>query len=196
MLFPAIYLLYTNLFLLIVYTTVLIFIPLNYLLKRPQFKFVTEFYLQISIRRYFTLLLFAVRVFLKLLLRLSRSSDSELSKIIHHFIIFSGIIIFWKYIYLFLFRFCVCYFSYIDLGECQYMWPYCTQPIYYGGIPTIVNVTILNGMGVYGKLSGKPKWYPYIPQQGQYLDVSCFCIILFKHIYLSNLTQNTSWQQR
>jgi membrane-bound transcription factor site-1 protease len=31
--------------------------------------------------------------------------------------------------------------SYIDLTECPYMWPYCTQAIYYGGMPTIVNVT-------------------------------------------------------
>jgi len=33
--------------------------------------------------------------------------------------------------------------SYIDLTECPYMWPYCTQPIYYGGMPTIVNVCIV-----------------------------------------------------
>jgi len=32
--------------------------------------------------------------------------------------------------------------SYIDLTECPYMWPYCSQPIYYGGMPTIVNVSI------------------------------------------------------
>ena len=31
--------------------------------------------------------------------------------------------------------------SYIDLTECPYMWPYCSQPIYYGGMPTIVNVS-------------------------------------------------------
>ena len=35
--------------------------------------------------------------------------------------------------------------SYIDMTECQYFWPYCTQPIYFGGMATIVNVTILNG---------------------------------------------------
>ena len=28
--------------------------------------------------------------------------------------------------------------SYLDLTECPYMWPYCSQPIYYGAIPTIV----------------------------------------------------------
>lgn len=62
--------------------------------------------------------------------------------------------------------------SYIDLSECQYMWPYCTQPLYYTAIPTIVNVTILNGLGVSGHVVGKPEWYPYTPQFGQYLDVS------------------------
>ena len=34
---------------------------------------------------------------------------------------------------------------YVDMTECQYFWPYCTQPLFYGGMPTIVNVTILNG---------------------------------------------------
>ena len=45
--------------------------------------------------------------------------------------------------------------NYIDLTECPYMWPYCSQPIYYGGMPTIVNVTILNGMGVTGRIVDK-----------------------------------------
>ncbi|XP_075216075.1 membrane-bound transcription factor site-1 protease isoform X1 [Lycorma delicatula] len=62
--------------------------------------------------------------------------------------------------------------SYIDLSECQYMWPYCTQPLYYGAMPTIINVTILNGLGVSGRILGKPQWYPYIPQFGQHLEVS------------------------
>ena len=31
--------------------------------------------------------------------------------------------------------------AYIDLTECPYMWPYCTQPLYYSGMPTIVNVS-------------------------------------------------------
>ncbi|KAK9498135.1 hypothetical protein O3M35_004013 [Rhynocoris fuscipes] len=62
--------------------------------------------------------------------------------------------------------------SYIDLGECQYMWPYCTQPLYYGAIPTIINVTVLNGLGVSGRIVDKPQWYPYVPQNGHYLEVS------------------------
>uniref|UniRef100_A0A673JD75 Membrane-bound transcription factor site-1 protease-like n=1 Tax=Sinocyclocheilus rhinocerous TaxID=307959 RepID=A0A673JD75_9TELE len=62
--------------------------------------------------------------------------------------------------------------SYIDLTECPYMWPYCSQPIYYGGMPTIVNVTILNGMGVTGRIVDKPIWQPYLPQNGDYVDVA------------------------
>ncbi|RUS72713.1 hypothetical protein EGW08_019524 [Elysia chlorotica] len=62
--------------------------------------------------------------------------------------------------------------SYIDLLESPYMWPYCTQPIYYGGMPVIVNVTILNGMGVTGKIVDKPRWEPYTPEFGGYIDVS------------------------
>ncbi|XP_052062556.1 membrane-bound transcription factor site-1 protease-like [Mytilus californianus] len=62
--------------------------------------------------------------------------------------------------------------SYIDLTECPYMWPYCTQPIYYGGMPSIVNVTILNGMGVSGKIVNKPEWQPYVPQHGTHIEVA------------------------
>ncbi|XP_071545683.1 membrane-bound transcription factor site-1 protease [Panulirus ornatus] len=62
--------------------------------------------------------------------------------------------------------------SYIDLTECQYMWPYCTQPLYYGAMPIIVNVTILNGMGVSGRIVDKPIWHPYTPQFGHHLDIA------------------------
>ncbi|KAG7275301.1 hypothetical protein CRUP_018275 [Coryphaenoides rupestris] len=53
--------------------------------------------------------------------------------------------------------------NYIDLTECPYMWPYCSQPIYYGGMPTIVNVTILNGMGVTGRI---------VDKNGDHIDVA------------------------
>ncbi|XP_070575086.1 membrane-bound transcription factor site-1 protease-like [Ptychodera flava] len=62
--------------------------------------------------------------------------------------------------------------SYIDLTECPYMWPYCTQSIYYGAMPTVVNVTILNGMGVTGRIVDKPVWQPYTPQNGNYIEVA------------------------
>lgn len=62
--------------------------------------------------------------------------------------------------------------SYLDLTECPFMWPYCTQPLYHGSVPVIVNVTILNGMGVTGNISSKPQWHPYLPQNGQYLDIA------------------------
>uniref|UniRef100_A0A8D8UG00 Membrane-bound transcription factor site-1 protease n=1 Tax=Cacopsylla melanoneura TaxID=428564 RepID=A0A8D8UG00_9HEMI len=62
--------------------------------------------------------------------------------------------------------------SYLDLTECQYMWPYCTQPLYHGSIPVIVNVTILNGMGVVGRILDKPQWFPYTPHNGEYLEIS------------------------
>ncbi|XP_063990633.1 membrane-bound transcription factor site-1 protease [Diachasmimorpha longicaudata] len=51
--------------------------------------------------------------------------------------------------------------SYIDLTECQYMWPYCTQAIYHTAMPTIVNVTIINGLGVSGNVS-EVVWHPYV----------------------------------
>jgi membrane-bound transcription factor site-1 protease len=50
----------------------------------------------------------------------------------------------------------------LDIREsnCPYMWPYCKQPIYARGRPTIANVTILNGMGVVGYVSEEPVWVP------------------------------------
>ncbi|XP_048576639.1 membrane-bound transcription factor site-1 protease-like isoform X1 [Nematostella vectensis] len=62
--------------------------------------------------------------------------------------------------------------AYIDLTECPYMWPYCTQPVYYGSIPIIVNVTILNGMGVTGKIDGKPTWHSHLEQNGDKLEIA------------------------
>ncbi|XP_072013608.1 membrane-bound transcription factor site-1 protease-like [Amphiura filiformis] len=62
--------------------------------------------------------------------------------------------------------------SYIDLTECPYMWPYCSQPIYHGAMPTIINVTILNGMGVTGHVVERPVWQPYTPQNGNYIEVA------------------------
>lgn len=62
--------------------------------------------------------------------------------------------------------------SYLDLSECPYMWPYCSQPMYYTAMPVIVNVTILNGMGVSGKIVDKPQWEPFKPHYGNYLDVA------------------------
>jgi membrane-bound transcription factor site-1 protease len=41
--------------------------------------------------------------------------------------------------------------SYLDFTE-DYMWPYNTQSLFYTSTPIIANVTILNGMGVIGKL--------------------------------------------
>lgn len=51
------------------------------------------------------------------------------------------------------------------------MWPYCTQPLYHGAVPTILNVTILNGLGVAGRVISPPVWHPYSRQHGLLLDV-------------------------
>ncbi|OQR74736.1 membrane-bound transcription factor site-1 protease-like [Tropilaelaps mercedesae] len=62
--------------------------------------------------------------------------------------------------------------SYIDFTECPYMWPYCTQPLYYSAMPVILNVTVLNGMAVTGRLVEPPLWNPYLPQNGDLLNIS------------------------
>jgi membrane-bound transcription factor site-1 protease len=62
--------------------------------------------------------------------------------------------------------------SYIDFTECPYMWPYCTQPLYFTGLPIIVNVTILNGMAVRGKIIERPRWEPFLMDNGNYLKLT------------------------
>lgn len=52
------------------------------------------------------------------------------------------------------------------------MWPYCTQSLYYTGMPIIVNVTVLNGLAVFGKVVDVPIWHPYAFDNGHYLDVT------------------------
>lgn len=42
--------------------------------------------------------------------------------------------------------------AYLDFNEWPYMWPYNTQSLFHTSVPAIVNITILNGMGVTGKL--------------------------------------------
>lgn len=60
---------------------------------------------------------------------------------------------------------------YLDSTE-DYMWPYSSQKLYHTSLPSIVNVTILNGVSVSGKIVSKPTWHPYILQNGNMLDVS------------------------
>uniref|UniRef100_A0A1I8EJ84 Peptidase_S8 domain-containing protein n=1 Tax=Wuchereria bancrofti TaxID=6293 RepID=A0A1I8EJ84_WUCBA len=61
---------------------------------------------------------------------------------------------------------------YIDFNECPYMWPYCSQPLYASGIPTFINVTIVNGMSVSGRIVAEPMWEPFLEEKGDLLNVS------------------------
>ncbi|XP_055692717.1 membrane-bound transcription factor site-1 protease isoform X1 [Lutzomyia longipalpis] len=61
--------------------------------------------------------------------------------------------------------------SYVDFTE-DYMWPYNTQALFYTSHPAIVNVTILNGMGVIGRVVTPPTWHPYASGNGHLLNVS------------------------
>lgn len=58
----------------------------------------------------------------------------------------------------------------LDLTNCPYMWPYCTQPLYYTGLPTIVNVTLLNGVSITSGLASEPTWIP--GTNGHHLQIS------------------------
>ena len=39
-------------------------------------------------------------------------------------------------------------------SACPYMWPYCKQALYAGAMGHIANATVLNGLGVVGRLVG------------------------------------------
>jgi membrane-bound transcription factor site-1 protease len=48
----------------------------------------------------------------------------------------------------------------IDFTECTFQWPFCAQPLYYTQIPVVMNVTILNGMSMYGTIVSEPEFIP------------------------------------
>ncbi|XP_070070708.1 membrane-bound transcription factor site-1 protease [Drosophila takahashii] len=54
----------------------------------------------------------------------------------------------------------------------NYMWPYSSQPLYYGSSVVIANVTILNGISVTSQIVGIPKWIPDVDNHGQLLEIS------------------------
>lgn len=58
----------------------------------------------------------------------------------------------------------------IDFEDCPYAWPFCSQPLYANAMPVMVNATVLNGMGVEGKITQKPVWKP-MNEAGKMLDV-------------------------
>lgn len=58
----------------------------------------------------------------------------------------------------------------LDMTD-DYMFPYSTQSIFYTMQPVIVNVTILNGIAVTGRVA-EVQWYPYQNENGNLLNVS------------------------
>ncbi len=47
----------------------------------------------------------------------------------------------------------------LDLTSCPYAWPFCKQPLYANAMPTMFNATLLNGMGVDGRIT-RVSWAP------------------------------------
>ena len=60
----------------------------------------------------------------------------------------------------------------IDWTDCPYMWPICSQPLYYTAMPITVNMTIINGMGVLGSITSPPTWHPNTQTSGNILQLS------------------------
>jgi membrane-bound transcription factor site-1 protease len=46
----------------------------------------------------------------------------------------------------------------LDFTSCPYMWPYCHQPLYAYALPVVYNATIVNGMGVTGRVAKAPEY--------------------------------------
>lgn len=55
-------------------------------------------------------------------------------------------------------------------AACPYAWPHCGIPLHAGAMPRIVNVTLLNGLGVSGRVSEGPVFTP-TDDGGRHLDV-------------------------
>lgn len=53
--------------------------------------------------------------------------------------------------------------SSLNLTDCPYMWPYCEQPMYAGAMPILINVSLINSMGVTGKVHRPCEWVPDDP---------------------------------
>ncbi|XP_030372452.1 membrane-bound transcription factor site-1 protease [Scaptodrosophila lebanonensis] len=54
----------------------------------------------------------------------------------------------------------------------NYMWPYSSQPLFYGSMDVIVNVTILNSISVASRIVGTPKWEQLADSHGHFLNIS------------------------
>lgn len=61
--------------------------------------------------------------------------------------------------------------SNLDLTKCPYAWPYCKEPLYHTRIPLMMNLTILNGMSLSGRLLGEPAFTTYEAVNSDLLDV-------------------------
>jgi membrane-bound transcription factor site-1 protease len=65
-----------------------------------------------------------------------------------------------------------------------YMWPFSSQQVYHNSMPLIVNVTILNGINVFGKIIKKPIWKP--GKNGQNLSLTFQFSKILWYIYNFN----------
>lgn len=59
----------------------------------------------------------------------------------------------------------------LDAADCPYAWPYCSQPLFAGGMAVTANFTILNGLAVTGWVTSAV-WHPDRSQNGELLQVS------------------------
>ena len=55
-------------------------------------------------------------------------------------------------------------------AACPYAWPHCGVPLHAGAMPRIVNITLLNGLGVSGRVADGPEFTPS-DDGGRHLDV-------------------------
>lgn len=53
----------------------------------------------------------------------------------------------------------------LDFTDCPYMWPHCSQPLYFTGMPAVANLTIINGLGVSGRVS-RTTWRAHAGSEG------------------------------
>jgi membrane-bound transcription factor site-1 protease len=59
----------------------------------------------------------------------------------------------------------------LDLTDCPYMWPFCSQPLYAFRAPLALNATVLNGLDAAGRFAGPPS-FEAGDEGGRLLEVS------------------------
>jgi membrane-bound transcription factor site-1 protease len=64
-------------------------------------------------------------------------------------------------------------------SPCIHSWPWCTQPLFHGAFPTIVNVTLISGIAVRSVVTSAPRWHGTSNGDKVVVDCSAYSAVLW-----------------